>query len=234
MYHFIKRLFDIIASLVALVVFALVWVAAIVGIFVSDPGPIFYFANRVGKDNKTFRMYKFRSMRVDINADEKSLRPDQQRIFKWGRIMRKTKIDELPQLINVLVGDMSLIGPRPVAKDQKHLFRYGKYDMVKKVRPGITGPAALYDYVYGDQFEEDIDEYMEKVYPTRRELEYVYINKEGLLFDTWIFFETAWCVICSIICKENDRLLIKLIDMAHDSNPDLKIEKSKEVRRVTR
>lgn len=102
---------------------------------------------------------------------------------------------------------MSIIGPRPVAKDQIDLFRFGKYDEAKKVKPGISGPAALYDYIYGDQFEEaNVDEYMKKVYPTRRELEYVYVKKEGFLFDTWIFFETAWCVILSIFDKENTRL----------------------------
>lgn len=120
-------------------------------------------------------------------------------------------------------GDMSIIGPRPVAKDQIDLFRFGKYDEAKKVKPGISGPAALYDYIYGDQFEEaNVDEYMKKVYPTRRELEYVYVKKEGFLFDTWIFFETAWCVILSIFDKENTRLLNTLIAMAQESNPNLK------------
>lgn len=104
-----------------------------------------------------------------------------------------------------------------------NLFRFGKYDEAKKVKPGITGPAALYDYIYGDQFEEkNIDEYMEKVYPIRRELEYVYVKRQGFLFDTWIFFETAWCVICSALGKENMRLLRKLIAMAQESDPSLK------------
>jgi len=109
-YRFLKRLFDICVSGLALIVLLPVWLIAIIGIIVSDPGPVFYFANRVTKDNRTFKMYKFRSMRVDKNANEKSLRPDQDRIFPFGRFMRATKIDELPQLLNVFLGDMAVVG----------------------------------------------------------------------------------------------------------------------------
>lgn len=217
---------DILLSGLAIICSSPFWIITIVGIEVSDPGAVFYKAHRVGKDNKEFPMYKFRSMRAlkePKKGSEASLRPETDRIFPWGKIIRKLKLDELPQFLNIFLGDMSIVGPRPVAKDQMSLFRFGKYDEAKKVKPGITGPAALYDYIYGDQFEEaNIDEYMEKVYPTRRELEYVYVKKQGILFDTWMFFETAWCVICSLTGKENTRLLKKLIKMAQESNPSLK------------
>lgn len=217
---------DIIISAVAIILSLPFWIITIIGIEISDPGPVFYKAHRIGKDDEEFSMYKFRSMRV-LNeqkaGSESSLRPETGRIFPWGKVIRKLKLDELPQFINIFIGDMSIVGPRPVAKDQMTLFRYGKYDEAKRVKPGITGPAALYDYVYGDQFEEEnIDEYMEKVYPTRRELEYVYVKKQGLLFDVWIFFETAVCVLYSALGKENTRLLKKLIRMAMESNPNLK------------
>lgn len=230
MYKYIKRGLDIILSGLAIIGSSPFWLITIIGIEVSDPGRIFYKANRIGKDNKEFSMYKFRSMRVlkePKKGSESSLRPETDRIFPWGKVIRKLKLDELPQFLNIFLGDMSIIGPRPVAKDQFDLFRYGKYDEAKKVKPGISGPAALYDYIYGDQFEEaNVDEYMEKVYPTRRELEYVYVKKEGFLFDTWMFFETAWCVILSIFGKENTRLLKKLIAMAQESEPSLKKTKS--------
>lgn len=226
MYRGIKRLIDIVLSGLAIVCSVPFWIITIIGIELSDPGPIFYKANRIGKGNREFSMYKFRSMRVlreTKKGSEASLRPETDRIFPWGKVIRKLKLDELPQFLNILLGDMSIIGPRPVAKDQIDLFRFGKYDEAKKVKPGISGPAALYDYIYGDQFEEaNVDEYMKKVYPTRRELEYVYVKKEGFLFDTWIFFETAWCVILSIFDKENTRLLNTLIAMAQESNPNLK------------
>lgn len=170
-----------------------------------------------------------RVLKEPKKGSEASLRPETDRIFPWGKVIRKLKLDELPQFLNIFLGSMSIVGPRPVAKDQMNLFRYGKYDEAKNVKPGITGPAALYDYIYGDRFEEaNIDEYMEKVYPTRRELEYVYVKKQGFLFDAWMFFETAWCVICSLFGKENTRLLKKLIEMAQESDPSLKKTFAKE------
>lgn len=226
MYQYIKRGLDILLSGLAIICSAPFWIITVIGIEVSDPGPIFYKAQRIGKDNKEFSMYKFRSMRVlkqPKKGAEASLRPETDRIFPWGKVIRKLKLDELPQFLNIFFGDMSIVGPRPVAKDQKNLFRFGKYDEAKTVKPGITGPAALYDYIYGDQFEEvDVDEYMKKVYPIRRELEYVYVKKQGFLFDTWIFFETARCVIYSLLGKENKKLLRKLVKMAQKSNPELK------------
>lgn len=121
-------------------------------------------------------MYKFRSMRVVKAATEASLRPDEDRIFPFGHFIRKVKIDELPQLVNILNGTMSIIGPRPVAQDQFDMFRYGKWNEAAKVPVGLSGPAALYDFIYGDQITDE-KEYMEKVYPTRRELEYTYVQK---------------------------------------------------------
>lgn len=227
MYKYIKRGIDIILSSLAIVFSSPFWIITIIGIEISDPGPIFYKAIRIGKDNKEFSMYKFRSMRMlkgSKKGSEISLRPETDRIFPWGKVIRKLKLDELPQFLNIFKGDMSIVGPRPVAKDQKSLFRFGKYDEAKTVKPGITGPAALYDYIYGEQFEEvNVDEYMEKVYPTRRELEYAYVKKQGFWFDTWMFFETALCVICSLLGKENTRLLKKLIKMARESDPSLKL-----------
>ena len=226
MYKFIKRGLDILISGLAIICSSPFWIITIIGIEVSDPGPIFYKANRIGKDNKEFKMYKFRSMRVLRNpkeGSEASLRPETDRIFPWGRIIRKLKLDELPQFLNIFLGDMSIVGPRPVAKDQMSIFRVGRYDKAKEVKPGITGPAALYDYIYGDKFEEsNIEEYMEKVLPTRRKLEVVYVEKESFLFDLWIFFETAWCVMCSLVGKENTRLLKKFIEMAQKSDTNLK------------
>ena len=109
MYKIIKRMFDICASGIALIVLSPLWGVAIIGILISDPGPILYMANRVGKNNKHFKMFKFRSMRVDRNANEKSLRADTNRIFKWEKFMRDTKLDELPQLLNVFLGESSII-----------------------------------------------------------------------------------------------------------------------------
>ena len=182
MYPILKRCFDFLCAFLALIVLSPIFILTALGILINDWGPIFYKANRIGKGNKPFRMYKFRSMRVAKAANEASLRPDEDRIFAFGHFIRKAKIDELPQLINILNGTMSIVGPRPVAEDQFDMFRYGKWNEAAKVPVGLSGPAALYDYIYGDQITDEA-EYMEKVYPTRRELEYTYVQKAGIGYD---------------------------------------------------
>ena len=214
MYSLIKRCFDFICALVALLVLSPVFLLTALGILVSDWGPIFYTAHRIGKGNKPFKMYKFRSMRVAKAANEASLRPDEDRIFPFGHFIRKAKVDELPQLINILNGTMSIIGPRPVAEDQFEMFRYGKWNEAAKVPVGLSGPAALYDYIYGDQITDEA-EYMEKVYPTRRELEYTYVQKAGLWYDLKMIVYTVICILYSLCGKECKWILRELIEDAN-------------------
>lgn len=204
MYPFIKRCFDFFCAFLALVVLLPIFLLTAIGILISDWGSVFYKANRIGKGNKKFKMYKFRSMRV-LKAPKKgaeaSLRPDEDRIFPFGHFIRKAKIDELPQLINILNGTMSIVGPRPVAEDQFDMFRYGKWNEAAKVPVGLSGPAALYDYIYGDQITDE-KEYMEKVYPTRRELEYVYVQKASLCYDIKMIWWTIVCILYTLAGKE--------------------------------
>lgn len=209
MYCTIKRFFDFVCSIIGIAVTSPLWVVAIIGILLSDWGPIFYTAHRIGKGNKPFKMYKFRSMRVAKAANEASLRPDEDRIFPFGHFIRKTKIDELPQLINILNGTMSIIGPRPVAQDQFELFRYGKWNEAAKVPVGLSGPAALYDYIYGDQITDE-KEYMDKVYPTRRELEYTYYLKQSVLYDLKMILYTIICIIYTVFGKRCEWILEEL------------------------
>lgn len=144
--NFFKRVIDILLCIVALPILLLVFIIFAPIIYFTDKGPIFYNAKRLGKDGKVFKMYKFRSMMVNApdikNADGSTYNgANDPRVTKIGRIMRKTSIDELPQLINVLKGDMSLIGPRA------HLVtNYKGYENLDEdhkrrisVRPGITG-----------------------------------------------------------------------------------------------
>ena len=208
MYRFLKRTFDIFSSSLALIVLLPVWLIAIIGIEVSDPGPVFYFANRVGKDNKTFKMYKFRSMRVDKNANEK---PDQDRIFKFGRFIRATKIDELPQLLNVFFGNMAVIGPRPAAVDQIEITRSGENAIVASIKPGLSSPSALYDYLYGDSIEDET-EYMDKVAPTRLALDRYYIGKQTVGYDIKIIWYTIVCIFGTIFHRPAVFILKELID----------------------
>lgn len=147
---FVKRLCDIVIGLLALVVFAIPMIVTAIIIKCTDRGPIFYSQVRVGKHNKEFKMYKFRSMRVQDPEKEKSgwTTKGDPRITPIGRFIRKTSIDELPQIFNVLMGQMSLVGPRPerpqfVEKFKEEIPRY----MVKhQVRPGMTGWAQVNGY----------------------------------------------------------------------------------------
>ncbi|MEI6519352.1 MAG: sugar transferase [bacterium] len=146
--HFFKRLFDLMLAIVGLPVFILIYIVFAPAIFLSDKGPIFYNAKRIGRNGKLFKMYKFRSMKVDapdIRLEDGSTYngEDDPRVTKVGKILRKTSLDESPQLFNVLFGDMSFVGPRPDPPDW--LDRYpDDVRVFLTVRPGITGYSQAY------------------------------------------------------------------------------------------
>lgn len=211
LYAMVKRLFDILASGLALLVLSPIWLIAIIGIEVSDPGPVFYMASRVGKDDRVFKMFKFRSMRVDHGADEKNFKADTDRIFKFGAIMRSTKIDELPQLLNVFFGDMSVIGPRPAARDQAEVVRAGEYGVVSSVKPGLSGPSALYDYIYGDTIQDE-EEYEEKVLPGRLDLDLYYVRHRSVWYDLKMIVDTVICILATVFHKEPVRIYRQLLE----------------------
>lgn len=212
-YRATKRAFDIAASALGLVVTCPVWLAAVIGIELSDPGPVFYMANRVGFHNEPFRMFKFRSMRVDNQANEKSFKADVNRIFPWGAFMRSSKIDELPQLLNVFLGDMSVIGPRPASADQVSITRGGRFLQVGSVKPGLSGPSALYDYIYGDTITDEA-EYEKLVLPTRLELDRYYIRAASWKLDMKMIFWTVRCILNSVFHRSSEKMLAQLIDWA--------------------
>lgn len=145
MYVFMKRFFDFVIAIILLPFVLLVIFVSSIFIKIDDGGPIFYLGKRIGKNGKIFKMIKLRSMYVnapDIRLEDGSTynSSDDDRVTKFGRVARKTSIDELPQVINVLLGDMSFIGPRP--DTDKYLYHYEEFPEDKKilsVRPGITG-----------------------------------------------------------------------------------------------
>lgn len=216
MYKSVKRAADIICATLGIIGTSPVWLFAIIGILISDPGKIFYTSTRIGKDNKPFKMYKFRSMRTDKKANESSLRADSNRIFPFGNLIRNLKIDELPQLINILNGTMSVIGPRPVANDQISLFRTGRWNKAAQVQVGLSGPAALYDFIYGDSITDET-EYMEKVFPTRRELESIYVDKIGLVYDVKMVLYTVVSILYRVVGKNPEWILKEFIQDAQES-----------------
>ncbi|MDO4989816.1 MAG: sugar transferase [Eubacteriales bacterium] len=205
-YRFLKRLFDLLASGTALVLLLPLWIVAILGIEISDPGPVFYLADRVGKDDRHFKMFKFRSMRVDNSEDERSLRPNYNRIFPWGGFMRDTKIDELPQLVNVFLSDMSVIGPRPASADQVSVTRGGKYAVVSSVQPGLSGPSALYDYIYGDDITDE-EAYEKLVLPTRLNLDLYYLKARSIGYDLKMIW---WTLLAILAHGKREKILEEL------------------------
>lgn len=145
---FFKRLLDFVFALIALPIFALIYIVVAPIVHFTDGGPVFYCGERIGRDGRLFKMYKFRSMRVnapDIRLSDGSTYngEDDPRVTKIGKMLRATSIDEIPQILNVLKGDMSLIGPRPDPPDW--LDRYPKdIKVFLTVRPGITGYSQAY------------------------------------------------------------------------------------------
>ncbi len=189
-YFFFKRLFDIIFSFLAIICLSpLFLIISIVQVF-SSGLPIFYLHLRVGKNQKIFNMVKFRSMKNDSRPINEQLSAEQYqeyletykvtndpRLTKFGNILRKSSLDELPQLFNIFIGQMSFIGPRPVIKEE--LEKFGdKKDIVTSVKPGLTG----YWAVNG---RSDITDYNERV-----KLEVYYVEHCSLILDIKIFFKT--------------------------------------------
>lgn len=209
-YRTVKRIFDFSCALIGIIGTSPIWLFSIVLTELSDPGPLFYFANRVGKDNRKFKMWKFRSMRVARGANEASLRPDQDRIFWWGKIMRRLKIDELPQLINILNGTMSIVGPRPAAVDQVDITRGGENAIAATVPCGLTSQSSLWDYIYGDQFEDEA-EYNEKVLPIRLKLDVYYVKHASFFGDLKLIIWTVLAILYTACGKYPQWMHEKLV-----------------------
>lgn len=190
-----KRLFDITASFFGILILAplLIFIGLWVGL--SSKGGVFYKQIRVGKNNKDFKLYKFRSMRV--NSDKQGLLTvgsKDSRITKAGYFIRKYKIDELPQLINVLKGDMSFVGPRPEVR--RYVDLYSEEQMkVLSVRPGITDPASIKyrnenDILSSQSNPEEY--YIQHIMPDKLKINIDYINTRTFFKDIKIIFQTIF------------------------------------------
>jgi Sugar transferases involved in lipopolysaccharide synthesis len=214
LYLFLKRLFDMGCALLGLIVSAPLWPLIVLGIELSDPGPVFYIARRTTKNDRVFNMFKFRSMRQG-QANEAVFRGDEDRIFPFGAFIRATKLDELPQLLNILCGDMSIVGPRPASVHQVQTTRGGRFARTSDVQSGLTGPSALYDYLYGDCVE-DQEDYVRDVLPIRLELDLVYLDRQSLGFDLKMIWWTAVCIFTHIAGRTPDRIFSTLLRWADE------------------
>lgn len=190
---FFKRLFDFIASVIGIILLIPIIVPIMLWIKTSSKGPLFFIQKRVGKDFKEFNLYKFRSMVVDApNIGPSVTSGDDPRITKVGKIIRRTKIDELPQLFNVIKGDMSLVGPRPEVIKFVNEKRED-YKIVLSVPPGITDNAAIEyrdEETIMEQFEDKEKAYIDIVLPEKIELYKFYINNISLKNDILLILKT--------------------------------------------
>lgn len=143
-YNFIKRIIDIFCSLVGLILFSPVFIVTAILIRIESKGDVIFKQLRVGKNGKTFYIYKFRSMKIDTpTMATNDMKNPEMYITKVGKFIRKTSIDELPQLINILMGDMSIVGPRPVIDKETDLINLRKQNKIDVILPGITGWAQI-------------------------------------------------------------------------------------------
>ena len=176
-----KRVFDLIVSIISIVILSPIFLVIAILIKINSRGPVIYKQYRVGKDNKEFLIYKFRSMKMDApEIASMALNDPEYYITAVGRVIRKTSLDELPQLINIIKGDMSLVGPRPVINDEseEELLKLRRKYGICTLVPGLTGWAQING--------------RDNMTTTRKvELEREYLEKRSIIFDLKILFKTV-------------------------------------------
>lgn len=193
-----KRLLDILSSLLVLILLLPVWLIIAMAVALESRGGVFYHQYRVGKDNRDFKMYKFRTMQT--GSDQKGLLTvgdRDNRITRVGYFLRKYKLDEFPQLINVLKGDMSVVGPRPEVR--KYVDLYTPEQMrVLSVRPGLTDIASI-QYVHEDEILAASDNpeqtYIQEVMPAKLALNLQYIDTQSLCGDIKLIWKTFTAIL---------------------------------------
>lgn len=187
---YLKRIADIVLSLIGLIFFSWIYVIIIIAIKIDDPGPAFFTQKRVGKDNSYFKLHKFRSMKMSTPHDTPThlLENPEQYITKIGKFMRKYSIDELPQIWDIFVGNMSIVGPRPALWNQDDLVQERDKYHANHVRPGLTGWAQI-----NGRDELEI--------PVKAKLDGEYVEKlkksslSGIVMDLRCFFGTFLSVL---------------------------------------
>ncbi len=192
-----KTIFDTVVALLVLIIISPIFILIFIIIKITSTGDIFYKGTRTGKNNIDFRIYKFRTMVQDAeNIGGYSTALNDYRLTKIGRFLRKYKLDELPQFINVVKGDMSLVGPRPQVKYYTNQY-LGELNLILSVKPGLTDLATLYffdmDEVLGDK---DVDEkYANEIEPIKNILRLRYVKEKNFLLDFRVLIETAFGII---------------------------------------
>ncbi|OLC05689.1 MAG: hypothetical protein AUH42_07045 [Gemmatimonadetes bacterium 13_1_40CM_70_11] len=190
-----KRVLDVVLSSLALVAVSPLLAVAAVGIRLAAPGPILYRAERAGLHNRTFTMYKLRTMRLGQAYTSAVTAKNDPRVFPLGAFLRRTKVDELPQLFNILRGEMSLVGPRPEVPRMVELLYAPFHYETFRVLPGLTSPGSIYAYTHGEALLDVSDPercYAERLLPLKLALDLVYVRRASLFYDLTLIARTAW------------------------------------------
>lgn len=194
----LKRFFDIVASALGLIVLSPLLLVVAIWVKLDSEGPVFFRQVRVGRYNKDFRIFKFRSMRVGSDkGSQVTIGGRDPRVTRSGYFIRKFKIDELPQLINVLVGDMSLVGPRP---EVRHYIDYWTPEQMRvlDVRPGITDPASIRFRNENELLAKAKNPekyYVEVIMPQKIKLYLDYVNQASFWYDLKLILQTFKVII---------------------------------------
>ena len=193
-----KRLFDIVASGLGLLCLSPLLLVVALWIKLDSKGPVFFRQVRVGRHNKDFRIFKFRSMRVGSDKGSQiTVGGHDSRITRSGYFIRKTKIDELPQLINVFIGDMSLVGPRPEVRHYVDMWTEEQLHVLD-VRPGITDPASIRYRNENELLEKAEDPekyYVEVIMQDKIKLYLEYVEKHSFWYDIKLIFQTFYTIV---------------------------------------
>lgn len=193
-----KRLFDVVCSLAGLVLLSPVMAAAALAIRLSSPGPVLYRARRMGRGGRPFTMHKFRTMRHGAGGSAITAAGDA-RVYPLGMWLRKLKVDELPQLYDVLRGEMSIVGPRPEdpAIVERHYTALGWETL--QVAPGLSSPGSLHYYAVGEDTlpaGDPEEAYVRELMPLKLALDAVYVRRASVPYDVAIILRTVWTILC--------------------------------------
>ncbi|WP_209332790.1 sugar transferase [Lunatimonas salinarum] len=192
-----KRVFDFVLASIGLVIISPLLLLIAILIKVSKGGPVFFIQDRVGKDGKIFRMIKFRTMTENHNGSSISVQGES-RITPLGAFLRKYKLDELPELINVIKGDMSFVGPRPDVPGYADRLT-GADRLILSIRPGITGPASL-KYANEERLLAEVPDPIsfnnEIIFPDKVRINLAYVKNQSLRRDLIIIFQTIFFIRC--------------------------------------
>jgi lipopolysaccharide/colanic/teichoic acid biosynthesis glycosyltransferase len=198
-----KRTLDVVLAGAALLAVSPLLALVAIGIrFGGGPGPILYRAQRVGRQSRPFTMYKFRTMRIGNFPPSVITANGDPRVFPLGRLLRSAKIDELPQLLNILRGEMSIVGPRPEDPGMVQRF-YGPFHYKSlAVLPGLTSPGSLYAYTHGEARLDPRDaerSYGEQLLPLKMALDRVYVRRVSLGYDVALIWRTVWMLATALV-----------------------------------